>query len=515
AFAWLRFSENTVDNDLWGHVLYGQRVLALGQLEKTDTLSWTAAGQPWINHETGAEIVLGAVHHAAGGTGLWLLMIGLAALTVGLALRAGIQAGARFAVGLGLFAASINFIATGYAVRPQLFTMLALVLLIPALRRFFNGRLLEGLTIPALFAIWINFHGGWLAGWLILLLAAGLETLARLSPQLPRRLRCAAISPAPPGSVALVALVAASSTALLLNPYGWHLFTWTLGSVQLPRPDITEWQPLLPSPASAPFYLVLLISLLAWLFTRRPRQLWEAAVLLMLTTMAVLHQRHAPLFGLVNLMLTPPHLADLLHRLAPHCHGLRQLFARTAMRIGAAVAAVIAGLFCLQQSVRAPRAHPFTLEVPRAIYPVAAIGFMREHKLTGHTLTFFDWGQQVLWELPHNPVSFDGRLDTVYPPAVMTAHWRLYAGQGIDPALRLDEAAVALLPTGSPGVSLLRQAGWQPVYHDPLATVLRKDRASDSTLPPLTRPAEGGPAATSGRTPFPENLPALASALKR
>jgi len=25
SFAWLRFSDNTVDNDLWGHVLYGQR----------------------------------------------------------------------------------------------------------------------------------------------------------------------------------------------------------------------------------------------------------------------------------------------------------------------------------------------------------------------------------------------------------------------------------------------------------------------------------------------------------
>src|SRR5690242_4869908 len=75
AFVWWRMSENTADNDLWGHVLYGQRMLHLGGLETTETLSWTAAGQPWINHEVLAEIALGLTHRLAGGTGLWVLMM--------------------------------------------------------------------------------------------------------------------------------------------------------------------------------------------------------------------------------------------------------------------------------------------------------------------------------------------------------------------------------------------------------------------------------------------------------
>jgi hypothetical protein len=91
AFVWWRVSENTADNDLWGHVLYGQRMIFMRGLETTETLSWTAAGQPWINHEILAEIALGAAHLLGGGLGLWLLMSGLAIITTGWAWWSGVS----------------------------------------------------------------------------------------------------------------------------------------------------------------------------------------------------------------------------------------------------------------------------------------------------------------------------------------------------------------------------------------------------------------------------------------
>ncbi len=47
-----QFSENTTDIDLWGHVLFGEQLLHTGHLARTDPYSWTANGQPWVNHET-------------------------------------------------------------------------------------------------------------------------------------------------------------------------------------------------------------------------------------------------------------------------------------------------------------------------------------------------------------------------------------------------------------------------------------------------------------------------------
>ncbi len=510
AFGWLRFSENTADNDLWGHVLYGQRVLALGRLEHTEVLSWTAAGQPWINHEVFSEIFLGLVHRLAGGTGLWLTMLALAVVTVAIALRAGGGRDQRQQLAaLGLFAVSINIIALGYAVRPQLFTMLGFVTLLVLLQRFFLGQFHWGLAVPWLFAAWTNLHGGYFAGWIIVLLAVVVEGAAALWPSLTQKLRLA--SPAAIHWWLPPAMAVTTTVALALNPWGFELVRWTFQTLLLPRPQISEWQPQGLTAGAGAFYLLVALSASAWLGSRLPRRPWAAATLVMLAVMAALQLRHAPLFALANLMLTPPHLWDALRRLAPRCAGLIALLRRRLVTLGLAIALSATGAACLAASLAPPREHPFTIEVPRDTYPVAAIDFMRSSQLTGRTLTFFDWGQQVLWELPDNPVSFDGRLDTVYPAAIRDAHWRFYAGEAPGPGLDVAAAEIALLPTSSGGVALLQRAGWSLVYRDPLATVLVQTPANYSALAGLSLPVQAGRAAVHGRAPFPDTLPFLAT----
>ncbi|HET7535131.1 MAG TPA: hypothetical protein VFJ90_01655 [Candidatus Didemnitutus sp.] len=513
AFAWLRFSENTADNDLWGHVLYGQRNWTLGHLERIEKLSWTAAGDPWINHETGAELVLGWVHRAAGATGLWVFMMTMAAVTVGWAAREGRGKNAlQQWLALALLAASTNFIALGFAVRPQLFTMLALVVLLSSLRRFFSLRSRYGIIPPLLFACWVNFHGGYLAGWLVLVLACALEMIARFWPAPLAALR---LSPGAEYScrpALVVVLLALSTLALAANPWGFHLVGWTIESLRLPRAQITEWQPMLFSGGGILFYSVAALSLLAWVVSRQPRRLWEAATLLLFAIMAALHQRHAPLFGLANLMFTPPHLADVARRLEPSCRNLLAALRQAPLQLTGTLALTAAGLLCLRPSVSAPREHPFAIEVPRDTYPVGAIEFIRARELTGNTITFFDWGQQVLWELPHNPVSFDGRLDTVYQNPIMAAHWRLYAGEAPGPVLDLNRPQVALLPTNSGGVEFLRASGWTVAYRDPLATVQVKSPSLFPKLAGTGLPVLVGPSATQGRARFPDAPPVLGTA---
>ena len=65
-FAVFHFAENTADPDLWGHVLFGQRMLNQSSIDTVEPFSWTAAGHPWINHEVLAEIALGSAHFGLG-----------------------------------------------------------------------------------------------------------------------------------------------------------------------------------------------------------------------------------------------------------------------------------------------------------------------------------------------------------------------------------------------------------------------------------------------------------------
>lgn len=502
AFAWWRLSENTADNDLWGHVLYGQRMLHLGGLETTETLSWTAAGLPWINHEVLAELALGLTHRLAGGTGLWALMMLLAGVTLGWAWFTGAGPDrARRLTALALLAFSTNFIALGYAVRPQLFTYFFFVALLVALRKLFAGGLAWGFALPPLLFIWVNTHGGFLAGWAILLLAVLLETSAPLLPGLQSKLRCGKVAAKP---LVLAGVATAGTLALLANPWGWKMILWTFGTLFLPRPNITEWQPMPLTAGALPFYFAILLGAAAWIVSRQPRRLWEMVAWALLAAMTIRTQRHAPLFGLASLIFLPPHLHELFARLDPHVASLRQAVQKPALAATAALALALAGAKCIHASVSAPRLHPFRMEVPRTYFPVAAIEYMRAHHLTGNTITFFDWGQQVLWELPDNPVSFDGRLDTVYPARVMDAHWALYAGRDPGPGLDLAKAEVALLPTGGDGYPWLVKHGWKLVYCDALATVLVRH-------PTATRPVFGSAEDVSGSVPFPDAVPVLAT----
>lgn len=507
AFVWWRFSENTVDNDLWGHVLYGQRMLHLHGLETTEVLSWTAAGQPWINHEVLAEVAMGLVHRLSGGTGLWLLMIALAAITLGLAWRAGAGTDrARRLVAIALLALATNFIALGYSVRPQMFTYFFFVLLLLLLRRLFTGRLLpRAFALLLLLVLWANTHGGYLAGWLVVMVSMTTESLGAYFPAMLRRARCEPFAGHP---LALVTLALGSTLALAANPWGWKLVIWTIETIRLPRPNIYEWQPMPFTAASLPFFFVLLLGALAWLLSRQSRRLWEILVWAMLAVMALQHQRHTPLFGLASLVMLPVHVRDLLTRITLQTATLRAAAGRPMIATTTALALLLGGAWCLQLSLSSPRQHPFRMEVPRALFPVNAIDYIKAHQLTGDTITFFDWGQQVLWELPDNRVSFDGRLDTVYSRELMDAHWRLYMSVEPGPGLLLNRARVALLPTGSGGVTLLLRRGWLMTYGDPLATVLIRP-AGGLTLPTVIQRA--GAEAITGSVPFPDAPPVLAT----
>ncbi|MEO7798346.1 MAG: hypothetical protein ABIY47_11525 [Opitutaceae bacterium] len=512
SFAWLRFAENTVDNDLWGHVLYGQRYWNQGYVRGPELFSWTAGSFDIVNHEYLAEIFMGLVHRAGGGTGIWLYLIAMASATVAVALWAGNRkAGSRHWPALLLFGGSINFIALGFAVRPQLFTTLFLVVELFLLRHLAQGRWSWGLLVPPLIALWGNLHGGVLAGLVVFGVMAAIETL---HAAWPRSLPSAIEATRPPrGNIGIYwGMLVTALLAMAVNPWGVRLVEWNIRATFRARPQIHEWQPLAFSPANAPFFLVLAVSVLAWIFSRQPKKLWEAATLVVLAVMGMLHQRHTPLFGLANVMFSPIHLADAARRLGPYCRDLVTAFRRPLTQIMAAVLLLCAAGVSLVASFSAPKENPFTMEVERNVYPVTAVEFLQTHRLAGKTITFFDWGQQNLWELPDNPVSFDGRFDTGYPAHVIAAHWAFYNGTAMSPDVKWHDADVALLPSDGGGVRLLVQAGWRAVYRDPLATLLVSPKGRQANFRSGEPMERHGVEVLRGRKPFPDSPPSLATA---
>jgi hypothetical protein len=514
ALAVYQFSENTADPDLWAHTMFGEQWLASGRLEKTEPYSWTARGAPWVNHEVLAEAALGGAHRLAGGTGILLLkgLVGLLTLLIALRLGGEDLSWPQRAVAWGVAAVAGMEISFGFAARPQIFTALALALELWLLRRIHREKYWWALALPLLFALWINTHGGVLAGVVVLVAAGGATTAgflwARLKPGAvsSHSRRFASIRGFLRVRTVLVLWLstAAAMLALLVNPWGFGLVRWLIGSVLWLRPEIEEWNPTHLGWDHAALFALIAAAAFSFAFSRRPRVLWEIAVCALLAVLALRSVRHTPLFAIAALAFVPPHLADALERYRAVFSRLEALFMRPATQVALAALLGVTSIGMLGATLTLHKQHPLTMEVPKNQYPVAAVEFMRQNELRGNLLVFFDWGEMCLWELPDCPVSVDGRLDTCYPRQLIAEHWNFYNDRPVDPAiLDLNRADLALLPVNlAGGLALAKKMGWQAAYFDDLAVVLVREPGRFRKLQP-SLPVRGDAGAAAGRVPFP------------
>ena len=516
ALAIFQFSENTVDPDLWGHVVYGQHILHNRAIPRTDFYSWTAFGQPWINHEWVAEVILALFYTAWGGSGILLLKmaVGLAAFAV--CLRLGAQSlswPARF-VAWGFAALAVVEISYGFPARPQIFTALFMALELLLLQQIQTVKYLWSIGLPFLFLAWINTHGGVLAGYGLLGLTAGTSTIQFTWNKL--RNAQSRISTNESDSelelrniLSLWLGVISSGAALFCNPWGLGLLRWLIGSVLWLRPQIAEWNPPPLGWDHAVFFIALVLTVFSWLLTREKRAWWELAVCGAFALLGLRAIRNTPLFCLVALALVPPHLASALARFRQHFKHLERLGLRNGFQKFAAIlfAAVTVGIGFAAFTLH--KEHPLTMEVPRSEYPVGAVDFLREHQIQGRMLVFFDWGEMVIFELPGCSVSMDGRLDTCYSRQLIDAHWKFYDGEPVDKkVLDIDRADLALLPTKLAGaVALAHRPGWTVVYYDGLGVILVHNVEHFPELRPASLPVVGPKSADLGRTPFPRYSP--------
>lgn len=508
ALAVFQFSENTADPDLWAHVLFGRHFLETGTVMKADPYSWTAPQYPWINHEVIAEILLGGAHRLLGGPGLLLLKIlcGLGTFLIAIVTANRFLPRSARPVAWAFGALAVVEISFGFAARPQIFTALALALFYWLVQKIQEGRLLWALALPPLFTLWINTHGGALAGIVLLFVIAVSTTLQSvLKKSGPTRLAPLLTDAAPPRvQLTLWLATLASAGALLVNPWGAELIRWLIGSVLWLRPEIDEWNPARLGWDHGVFFITAAISAAAFLFTRKPRSLWGLAVTGALGVMAFRSVRHTPLFCVTALAFVPPYLAEILERLKTQSPRWQELARNPSLpRTLSLLCGILAAAIGVA-TVTLHKEHPFTMEVPRAQYPVAAVDFIRSQNLRGNLVVFFDWGEMCMWELPESRVSVDGRLDTSYPRSVINAHWKFYNAAPFDTnALDLAKADYALLPANLSGsLALKKDHGWQPVYFDNLAVVLVKDAKQFPQLSALSLPVQGSATATQGRAPF-------------
>ena len=404
------FSFITADPDLWGHIKFGEDLWQAKGLVRVDPYSFTAHGQPWINHEWLAELIFYLTYRYLGDAGLLFGKLGIGLFVVAVLCKICTfrkQLPLVYAVVMVL---AISVISPGFMIRPQVFSFLFFSLFLYVLHLYLAERKNVLFLLPCLMALWVNLHAGFLMGWTLLGTVVAWKTLAHfIFGKKTKHLRT-------PWLWFLV-----TSVATLLNPYGYKLIAFLYNTIAVPR-QISEWEPVALLDMS---YLNLKLLALLFLATLRvkpkQRQGWEIAGTAMTLIASLLHQRHMPFFGII----VTPYLVFRLSVLVPE---IQTRFPKlTLTRTSRNLVAIFLGLIVAFQTYNGVRRYVMAncrIIVDPQIYPVAAIRFLKVNQIKGKLLLPFDWGEYAIWHLyPGCKVSIDGRFRTVYPEPVIRDHF--------------------------------------------------------------------------------------------
>ena len=448
------------DPDLGWHLRDAQWMLHHHAFLHQDVFSFTLTGHTWIDPEWLSELAFYGFYKLADLRGVEVLTILLLELLV-LAVftlsflrtrnpRAAILAAAMFTL----------FASVSFAPRTQLFGWLACTVLVAVLHFYRSGQDLLW-TLPPLFALWINLHGSWPVGLIVLILfiLTGVKSFqsgsihAQAWTSVQRR--------------KLLIITALCAAAVFINPYGWHLVAYPFliaGRHKLTLATVQEWQ-------SLDFHgfrgraVFLLVATFVFLkaFRSRTWSLNDVATLLFALLTAFTYSRFLLFAGIIFCPMLAEEL-DFLGRDKP-------AFDKPLLNF-----AIIALLFFFVSThIPTQQALRTVSDTGQPGYPSGAVAFLRAHPATGPVFNDFNWGGYLILNLPTQPVFIDTRTDIFDDTGLFATYFDLLSIKSPIESFRNGQLRYVLIPPTTPLANLLaRLPNWTLLYHDSTAVLYHR-----------------------------------------
>lgn len=463
------------DSDTGWHVRNGEAILAGKQLPPSDPYSFTKSGQVWFAWEWCADVAMGAVHGWNGLKGVALLyaVAGSAAVWVWFQLHW--ACGGNFFIACAMAAPMLTTLSLHWLARPHVFGWLLAVAALCLLERMRTVTLPLAVTVFGGSALWANTHGSFI---LLPLMAAAYACGAWLSGLLwdgPHR------RPLPFLHFLLIAVA-----GTFVNPYGHqlhiHVFAYLSNGELLAR--IGEFQSFNFHAAGAgQVILTVALAMLAIPLTLGNRRADHFLLCCGVLVMSLRSARGLPLLGLLVLPLGNGAITAALRRWDVTAKLRRRLdtalayserFRALEVQCGgyAAGAAAVTLAFVLLQ---APAIAAQTGFSPRE-FPVQASAAVEQLPVDARILAPDKYGGYLIYRFAgRRRVFFDGRSD-FYGVGFMQDYIRLIeARPGWREQVSQFGFTHALLPNNYSLVDGLRHWGWQQIYRDGTATLLRRN----------------------------------------
>jgi hypothetical protein len=447
------------DPDTFWHIATGRWILAERAFPRHDIFSHTVAGQPWVNMEWLAQVILSWTYEGFGWRGL-ILLCGLVIALTFVVLYALLARELRATVALGAAAISFLFASNHFLARPHLLTFPIIVVWTAFLARASEEDGRPSLWLLPLMVLWANLHGGFTLG---LVLAAGFGLEATIAAPSAQRWRV---------GIRWVSFWLGALLAGCVTPYGYYYLLQTFHVLDLGDllRQIGELRPMNPYTDVKQEVILLCLMGMALLFGVKIG-LVRVLMIFGLLHLALQHVRGLAIFALVLPLMVAHPLQQQFPFLRPSndplplfdTHKLRPMVTAVAIIATLLLAGLLGTVYATSRPLDAPPEH---------LTPTAAVDYAMKANLTGPVLNAYEFGGYLIFR--GVPTFIDGRtlpfgkqfaLD--YFDAI-----KLGAGDKLERLANEHNVSWTLLsPRSAAALHFDQSPGWRRVYADDVAVV--------------------------------------------
>jgi hypothetical protein len=467
------------DGDTGHHIRAGEVIIEAGRVPQKDIFSFIEPPLDWVDHSWLSEVFMAFIHRLFGLTGIvivFAVIIAATFRTLFVFLRQRSTAIVAITC-LTVLAAASSWLQ--WHARPHAISLFLTMIWYIVLEDFQYRDKNRLYWLPLLHLVWINLHGGFIIGLILLGIYTGGNLLEWLSSGMDRNdLRLGRLR-----RLAIIFLICVAIS--VVNPQGYRilLFPFKLTSDDFLLNVVVEHlSPNFHGPLYFKYYLMLLIGTLA--VSRVPLNWIELALTVLFTYMALYSARYIPLFAII----IAPIWVRLFDRMF---EGVKMriiiLLERRSTNLALFDSRMVGGLWsaigisavCYFAVTGALR---FTFD-PK-IFPVKAAEFMRQETIPGNMFNDPEFGDYFIFSVwPQYKVFADGRTD-VYGPAIGRDYFKFKTFQPgwENVATRYNITWVIDRTSSELSTVLKDRTDWRLIYADQVAALYVKNIAMYQSL---------------------------------
>lgn len=426
----LYFTYTRLDPDFGWHLQAGNYIRSHG-IPYNDVFAYPSEAFRWVNHEWLNAVFMSGIYSIGG---YFLISIFYAFLWA----LAFIITAPKNRIAILLIGAMTIL---PYAMnRPTAWTVLGLAILIKLLNSKMKWLLA---VIPLLFLLWVNLHGGFFVGFMVIAFLA-----------VKRK------------SLWLVLVLATSIAISLVNPYGVHLYQ-ELFRIMFDRSmhtNISEWHYFNLGKLSWAY--IVLWGTGFWIFSRNKLSNWlDLGPIFFAASLSA--TRHLPLFVIVSLSSLDTYYTKAKMLLPKKLNKKQKV-------VIAIFYLAIAGWYIYIMAI----SFDFTGQKSfDSSYPKKTVAYLQNHRCQGNLFNNYDIGGYLIWKLPSHKVYIDGRGPVWYDSSGKTYLSRyidIKAGKNWQQEFKKYNITCALIPENFKLTKELKDNNWQILMSEGRFILLKK-----------------------------------------